>query len=64
MARVAYDSEFIHRVKNKLAVATGFVRLLLDDTRADDPRRDDLMQVSSALEELTKMLAEEAGQRS
>ena len=63
MADITYDSEFIHRLKNKLAVATGFARLLVDEAAADDPRRSDLLQISTSLEELTKMLAGESGQR-
>ena len=64
MADVTFDSEFVHRLKNKLAVATGFARLLADECAEDDPRRADLGRISASLEELTRMLADEHGRRS
>lgn len=57
------ESDFVHRFKNKLSIAVGFSRLLVDESAADDPRRPDLVQIHEALQELAKMLAEQAGGR-
>ncbi len=52
-----FEHEFVHRFKNKLAIATGFVRLLLDECAVDDPKRQDLVRVQESLHELGRMLA-------
>ncbi|MGE0394355.1 MAG: hypothetical protein AB7I25_14960 [Vicinamibacterales bacterium] len=63
MSDDTFESEFVHRFKNKLAIAGGFVRLLLDECTPDDPKRPDLLQVQDALNELGRMLATQTGRR-
>jgi hypothetical protein len=57
------DPVKIHRLKNQLAIILGFCELLLEDTREDDQRRADLLQIQTAahkaLDELPPLPAHE-----
>jgi hypothetical protein len=56
------DPASVHRIKNQLAIITGFCDLLLGDMAADDPRRADVIQIQtagrSALSELPPIAAD------
>ena len=52
------EPELIHRLKNHLAVAVGFVHLLIDDADASDPRLDDLTEIRLALDAAVQMMPE------
>lgn len=43
------DVEQVHALSNHLAIILGFVELLLAESRPDDPRRDDLLEIRTAV---------------
>ncbi len=45
---VMLDAAAVHLLSNQLAVILGFVELMLVDMPANDPHRDDLLEVRSA----------------
>jgi hypothetical protein len=42
--------EELHDLNNQLAVILNYAAFVLDDTPADDPRRDDLLEIRRAAE--------------
>ena len=54
-----------HSFKNQLAIILGFAEILLAETMAGDPRRDDLEEIhkaaTTALELLMRLHPEEGG---
>lgn len=45
---VTFGRDTIHTVNNHLAVILGFVDLMIEDAREDDPRRQDLLEIRQA----------------
>ena len=52
------EPEVVHRLKNHLAVAVGFLHLVIDNADADDPRLADLQEIRQALDAAMKMMPE------
>jgi hypothetical protein len=50
------ESEVLHTLKNQLGIAAGFIDLMLDETAAGDPRRDDLLQVQQAMQKALELI--------
>jgi len=46
---ITLDPAAIHRLSNHLMVILGFIELMLADTPPDDPHRNDLIEVRSAV---------------
>ena len=42
--------EAVHELNNQLAVILNFATFVLEDTPADDPRREDLLEIQRAAE--------------
>jgi hypothetical protein len=55
------DSAAIHALSNHLAVILGFIELVLAETRPDDPRRGDLMEIREAAAEMAKIIGRPLG---
>lgn len=50
------EPDLIHRFKNKVAVAEGFCRLLIEDLEPGDVRREDAQRIYEALQQMQAML--------
>ena len=50
------DGPDLHALSNHLAVIFGFVEIVLAETAADDPRRDDLIEIRGAAIEAAKLI--------
>ena len=50
------EPDLIHTLKNKVAVAEGFSRLLVEDLPVDDARRQDAQRVHDTLVEVQRLL--------
>lgn len=48
----------LHDLNNQLTVIIGFAELLLDGVEADDPRRDDLVEIMNAAKTAMSIAAE------
>ena len=55
---ITLDPEAIHRLSNHLMVILGFIELMLADTPPDDPRRNDLIEVRSAVVAAAKLVGQ------
>lgn len=55
------DSTAVHALSNHLAVILGFIELVLAETREDDPRRGDLVEIRDAAAEMAKILGRPLG---
>jgi hypothetical protein len=47
----------VHALSNQLAVILGFIELVMAETRDDDPRRSDLMEIQAAAHECARIVA-------
>lgn len=54
------DTEAEHTLKNHLAIVVGYCELLLAETPADDPRRDDMAEMHRAATAVLAMFAPDA----
>lgn len=50
------EPDLIHTLKNKVAVAEGFSRLLVEDLPEGDSRREDAQRVHATLVEVQQLL--------
>lgn len=50
------DSTSLHALSNHLAVILGFIELVLAETRPDDPRRTDLIEIRDAALEAARII--------
>ena len=50
--------EGLHDLNNQLAVILNFTAFLLEDTAADDPRREDLLEARQAAERARDLVVE------
>ena len=55
---ITLDPEAVHRLSNHLMVILGFIELMLADTPPDDPHRDDLFEVRSAVVAAVKLIGQ------
>jgi hypothetical protein len=51
------DSDAVHALSNQLAVILGFIELVVADTRDDDPRRGDLLEIQTAAHECARIIS-------
>jgi hypothetical protein len=49
--------EAVHALSNHLAVIVGFIELVLTETRPDDPRHGDLVEIRNAAHECARIVA-------
>ena len=47
----------VHALSNQLAIILGFIELVIADTRDDDPRRNDLLEIQTAAHECARLIA-------
>lgn len=47
----------MHALSNQLAVILGFIELVVADTREDDPRRGDLLEIQTAAHECARIIS-------
>ena len=59
----ALSGAAIHSLSNHLAVILGFVELVLSETTADDPRRQDLVEIRDAAMEAARIIGRPIGER-
>ena len=52
------DGRAVHALSNHLAVILGFIELVLAQTKPDDPRRKDLLEIRDAAREAARKAAE------
>jgi hypothetical protein len=50
------DGPAVHALSNHLAVILGFIELVLAQTRPDDPRRKDLLEIRTAAKEAARII--------
>jgi hypothetical protein len=50
------DGIAVHGLSNHLAVILGFIELVLAETKPDDPRRPDLVEIRDAAVEAAKII--------
>jgi hypothetical protein len=55
------DGGAVHALSNHLAVILGFIELVLADTKPDDPRRADLIEIRDAAVEMAKIIGRPLG---
>lgn len=55
-SNVALDGAAIHALSNHLAVILGFIELVLAETKPDDARRGDLIEIRDAAAEMAKII--------
>lgn len=55
------DSAAVHALSNHLAVILGFIELVLAETKPDDPRRGDLVEIREAAAEMAKIIGRPLG---
>lgn len=48
--------EAVHALSNHLAVIVGFIELVLTDTKPDDPRHGDLVEIRDAAHECARIV--------
>ena len=56
------DGPAVHALSNHLAVILGFIELVLGETKPDDPRRADLIEIRDAALEAAKLLGRPLGE--
>ena len=55
-ASTGIDGTAIHALSNHLAVILGFIELILAETKPDDPRRSDLIEIRDAAVEMARII--------
>ena len=55
------DGPALHALSNHLAVILGFIELVLAETKPDDPRRADLIEIRDAAIEAAKLIGRPLG---
>jgi hypothetical protein len=60
-ANTTIDGTAIHALSNHLAVILGFIELVLGETKPDDPRRADLMEIRDAAAEMARIIGRPLG---
>ena len=55
------DGLAVHALSNHLAVTLGFIELVLAETKPDDPRRPDLVEIRDAAMEMAKIIGRPLG---
>jgi hypothetical protein len=55
------DGAAVHALSNHLAVILGFIELVLGETKPDDPRRADLIEIRDAAVEMAKIIGRPLG---
>jgi hypothetical protein len=55
-ATTVLDGTTVHALSNHLAVVLGFIELVLAETKPDDPRRADLVEIRDAAVEAAKLI--------
>ena len=50
------DGPAVHALSNHLAVILGFIELVLSQTKPDDPRRKDLLEIRTAAREAARII--------
>ena len=55
-ATTLIDGAAVHALSNHLAVILGFIELVLAETKPDDPRRADLVEIRDAALEAAKII--------
>ena len=50
------DGPAVHQLSNHLAVILGFIELVLSQTKPDDPRRGDLIEIRNAAKEAARII--------
>jgi hypothetical protein len=60
-AKTTIDSAAVHALSNHLAVILGFIELVLGETKPDDPRRSDLVEIREAAVEMAKIIGRPLG---
>jgi hypothetical protein len=55
------DGPAVHALSNHLAVILGFIELVLAETKPDDPRRNDLIEIRDAAVEAARILGRPLG---
>jgi hypothetical protein len=56
---VPLDGVAVHALNNHLSVIIGFVELVLAETKPDDPRRADLIEIREAAVEAARIIGRE-----
>ena len=60
-AHTTIDGAAIHALSNHLAVILGFIDLVLAETKPDDPRRVDLVEIRDAAAEMARIIGRPLG---
>jgi hypothetical protein len=60
-ANTRIDGTAVHALSNHLAVILGFIELVLAETKPDDPRRADLIEIRDAAVEMAKIIGRPLG---
>ena len=55
-ATTLIDGAAVHALSNHLAVILGFIELVLAETKPDDPRRADLVEIRDAAVEAARLI--------
>lgn len=50
------DDDVEHRLRNYLAIVLGYANLLLEDLPAEDPKRQDVLEIQQATERAIELL--------
>lgn len=56
------DGRAVHALSNHLAVILGFIELVLAQTKPDDPRRKDLLEIRDAAREAARIIGRPVGE--
>ena len=56
------DGPAVHALSNHLAVILGFIELVLSQTKPDDPRREDLLEIRNAAKEAARIIGRPIGE--
>jgi hypothetical protein len=56
------DGPAVHALSNHLAVILGFIELVLSQTKPDDPRRKDLLEIRDAAREAARIIGRPIGE--
>ena len=59
----ALQGSAVHALSNHLAVILGFIELVLSDTKPDDPRRGDLVEIRDAAMEAARIIGRPLDER-
>jgi hypothetical protein len=61
--QTALSGEAVHALSNHLAVILGFIELILHQTREDDPRRLDMVEIRNAAFEAARIIGRPVDER-